>query len=287
MAAIVEPVRLSPPSEVHGWKATSANALEVTPKTIFDYMNGAGELYLAYDFRRLLVWTYQRDGDTTIAVEAYDMGTAEDAFGILSHDLSGDKVNIGRQSAYTSGFLQFRQGRWYFRILAEMETPESRQAVLALGRALAAQAPDEGKEPEIVKRLPAKGLAVDSVHYFHTQICLNTLYFFAVQNLLQLSRQTDVVMGDYRVDAEPATLLIIQYPNAPDAAKARATFLKGYLPELPDSPDPVRLAQIENGEWVGLRLEGKYLALAFKSRSRDVCERLLGAVNLKQGGKRE
>lgn len=286
MTAVEEPTRLTPPSEVHGWKLASAKGLEVTPKTIFDYMDGAGELYLAYRFHGLRVWTYSLDAAATITVEAFEMGSPEDAFGVLSQDLEGAEVKIGRRSVYAMGFLQFWQGRWYFRILADFDTPESRRAVLGLGRALAAQVPGEGKEPEILARLPSKGLAAKSVRYFHTQICLNALYFFAVENLLQLSRKTDAVMGDYRLGAESAKLLIIQYPKASDAANARATFLRGYLPELPVSTDPVQMAHIENGEWVGLRLEGKYLVLAFKSRSRDVCERLLTAVNLKHGGKK-
>ena len=286
MAAVEEPTRLSAPAEVDGWKVVSAKGLEVTPKTIFDYMNGAGEMYLAYEFRGLQVWTYGGNEDTTITVEAFEMGAPEEAFGVLSRDFEGKDVKIGQRSAYVMGFLQFWQGRWYFRILGDLETAESRRAVLALGRAFAAQVPGEGKEPEILARLPSGGLVAKSVHYFHTQICLNAFYFFAVENLLQLTRQTNAVMADYRLGSESAKLLVIQYPKASDAAKARATFLKGYLPELPVSPDPIQIAQIENGEWVGLRLEQQFLALAFKSRSRDICERLLRAANLKRGGKK-
>lgn len=287
MAAVEESSCLSPPAEAHGWEVVSAKGLEVTPKTIFDYMNGAGELYLAYKFQALQAWTYQRDGNTTITVEAFEMGSPEEAFSVLSHDLEGKDVKIGRRSAYVMGFLQFWKGRWYFRIVADLETPESRRAVLALGRAFAEQVPGEGKEPEILARLPSRGLVANSVHYFHTQICLNSFYFFAVENLLQLSKHTDAVMADYRMNSQSAKLLVIQYPKASDAANARATFLKGYLPELAVSPDPIQIAQIEDGEWVGLRLEKKFFAVAFKSRSRDVCERLLKAVNLKRGGKKQ
>jgi hypothetical protein len=286
MAGSEGPTRLHPPAEVRGWKVTSPNGLTVTPKTIFKYMNGAGELYLAYDFRLLKLWTYMRDGATSITVEAFDMGTPQEAFGVLSHDCVGKDVKIGRRSAYGMGFLQFWRGQWYFRILADEETAESRQAVLSLGKALAAQVPEEGKEPEILARLPAKGRVTDSIHYFHTQVCLNALHFFAVENLLQLSRETDAVMADYRFGEESAKLLIIRYPKASDAAKARGTFIKGYLPEIAGISKPIQLAQIEKGEWVGLRLEGDFLALAFKSRSRDVCERLLRGANLERGGKK-
>lgn len=287
MPASEKPTRLHPPAELHGWKVTSPEGMSVTPKTIFKYMDGAGEIYLAYDFRELKVWTYGGNGATSITVEAYEMGSPEDAFGVLMQDFLGKDAKIGGRSAYGMGFLQFWKGRWYFRILADDETTASRKAVLDLGRAFAAQVPGESREPKILGRLPRTGKVADSEHYFHTQICLNALYFFAVDNILQLSKNTDAVMAGYRFGKESAKLLIIEYPNAAAATHARAAFLKGYLPELTVAAEPVLLTQIEKDEWIGLRLEGRYLALAFKSHSRDVCERLLKGANLERGGKKQ
>lgn len=287
MTAVKESPRLVAPAEMNGWKLSAAEARAVTAKTIFEYMDGAGELYLAYQFRGLRVWTYERDGGSTITVEAYDMGAPGEAFGVLSQDLDGEDVKIGQQSVYAAGLLRLWQGRWFFRILAELETPESRQAVLDLGRAFAAQIPPEGKRPALLSRLPSEGLASRSVHYFHTQICLNSLYFFAVENLLQLNQQTEAVMAEYRFDKQPANLLIIRYLNAGAASKARSSFVGRYLAKLKISAEPFQMAQLESGEWVGLRLDREYLVLAFRSRSRDICERLLKAVNLTNGGRRK
>jgi len=286
MAAGKEPIRLVPPPEVQGWKIVSVQGQEVLPKTIFDYMDGAGELYLAFTFHRLYVWNYERDRDSTITVEAYEMGSPGEAFGILSQDLDGEEGKVGQQSVYGAGLLRFWQGRWFFRILVEFETPESRRAVLDLGRAFAAQIPREGKRPEILSRLPREGLVAKSVHYFHKQVCLNAFYFFAVENLLQLGEQTDAVLGDYRFDKQAASLLVIRYPDATSATRAQAAFRKTYLSGLTVSPEPLQLAQIENKEWVGLRLDRNYLILAFRSPSRDICERLLKAVNLTKGGRK-
>jgi hypothetical protein len=286
MAAAEKMPHLRPPAEVQGWQLDAASSQTITPKTIFKYMDGAGELYLAYQFQKLHAWTYQRDGGTTITVEAFDMGVPQDAFGVFSHDPAGKEVEIGQQSSYAMGFLQFWKERWYVRIVADEETPESRRAVLALGRKFAAQVTAEGEKPEILKRLPPKGLEPDSIRFFHTQVCLNMLYFFAVENLLDLGDKTDVVMADYRLDKQSAKLLIVRYPTASDAAAARAKFVNGYLPEVDATSDSVQIAQIENDEWVAVRLEKDYLAVAFKSRSRDVCETLVRGAKLKRGGKK-
>jgi hypothetical protein len=60
----------------------------ITEETIFDYMDGAGELYLAYRFEHLDVYEYstpeQRLG--TLNVELYWMKSPDDAFGLLSND---------------------------------------------------------------------------------------------------------------------------------------------------------------------------------------------------------
>jgi len=285
MAAVTEPTSLVPLRETDGWKLVERKSELVLPKTIFEYMDGAGELYLAFQFRDLHVWQYARDGATTITVEAYRMGSPEEAFGVLSQDLDGEDAKIGRQSLYAAGLLRFWQGPWYFRILSEFETPQTRRVVLSLGQALAAQIPPEGDRPKLLARLPREGLLPQRVHYFHTQICLNALYFFAVENLLGLSEQTEAAMGDYRFDNQPASLLIIRYPDPTSATKACARFREVYLKGLSVSSAPLQLAQLENGEWVGLRLDREYLVLAFRSRSRDVSERLLKAVNLTNGGR--
>ena len=64
----------------------------VTAENIFDYMNGAGELYLGYRFDRLDVYEYKADSQKEILVELYFMKTSDDAFGLLSLDWGGDVV---------------------------------------------------------------------------------------------------------------------------------------------------------------------------------------------------
>ncbi|MBM3333287.1 hypothetical protein FJY63_01370 [Candidatus Sumerlaeota bacterium] len=282
-----KPVHLALPAEIEGWKITTPESRQVTPKTIFDYMNGAGELFLAYDFRALYVWKYERPDHQPITVEAYEMGSPEEAFGVLSNDLDGENVGVGQHSVYGAGLLRFWQGRWFFSVLVELETSESRRAVLTLGRVLEAQVAREGERPRLLARLPSQGLVPESVHYFHTRICLNSYYFFAVENLLELDQKTDAVMGEYRFGKQRAGLLIICYPTSGAATKAHAHFRDRYMGGLEISPKPLEMARLENGEWVGLRLDRDYLVVAFKSSSRDVCERLLRAVNLQRGGKQQ
>ena len=64
----------------------------IDSETIFDYMNGAGELYLAYHFHHLTVAEYGDTDDNRILVEVYKMKGPNDAFGLLSMDWGGEPV---------------------------------------------------------------------------------------------------------------------------------------------------------------------------------------------------
>ena len=65
---------------------------------IFDYMDGAGELYLAYRFDHLESYEYEAEGQKEILVELYFMESSDDAFGLLSLDWAGDAMNLNASS---------------------------------------------------------------------------------------------------------------------------------------------------------------------------------------------
>lgn len=67
----------------------------INSKNIFDYMNGAGELYLSYRFDRLEVYEYKADHEKSILVELYYMKTSDDVFGLLSLDWGGERISFG------------------------------------------------------------------------------------------------------------------------------------------------------------------------------------------------
>ncbi len=73
-----------------GWQPRAER--RITPAKIFDYMDGAGELYLAYGFRSLLVRDYAKPGEPKITCELYQMPSSADAFGLFSQDRAEDFV---------------------------------------------------------------------------------------------------------------------------------------------------------------------------------------------------
>ena len=83
------------PKSVGPWIRPDS-ARVINSKNIFDYMNGAGELYLGYRFDHLEVYEYSASGQDNILVELYFMDTSDDAFGLLSLDWGGEPVSLSQ-----------------------------------------------------------------------------------------------------------------------------------------------------------------------------------------------
>jgi len=274
------------PREVNGWVRTE-HPRRVTAANIFDYMDGAGELYLAYAFVGLDVWKFTRAEAPEILVEIYEMGNSADAFGVLSFDLGGEEVGVGQKSVYGAGLLRFWQGRHFARILAEAETPDAKAALLKVGRSIASDLPGAGTLPELVVRLPEAGLLPESVHYFHRKMCLDYFYYLADDNILNLNKETNAVIADYRTASGKAKLLVVQYDSSDSCAEASKSFHAVYLRKGLPEAGAIRSNEIEGGQWVSSLRNANLLLIVFEGESQKDCEELLQAAvsSLTQGGK--
>ena len=125
------------PQNIAGWGPAGPDEV-FTRETIFDYMDGAGEVYLAYDFDHLLVREYVKPSAPPIVAEVYQMASSEDAYGIFTHDTDGEEVDLGAEAIYSGGYLRFWKGTLFVRLLAEKETEDVKTAVMTMGKTIAA-----------------------------------------------------------------------------------------------------------------------------------------------------
>ncbi len=92
------------PAEAAGWtwdkKETKYNS-----KTLFDYIDGAAELYLAYGFQGLNVRKFEKSGQPAITVELYEMASSADAYGLFSFERQDEAVGIGQGSEFGGGLI--------------------------------------------------------------------------------------------------------------------------------------------------------------------------------------
>ena len=63
------------PREINGWEAKEKDQL-YDPQTIFDYIDGAGEVYRSYNFKRLLARRFSKGGQPDIVADLFEMASS-------------------------------------------------------------------------------------------------------------------------------------------------------------------------------------------------------------------
>jgi len=258
--------------QVGAWAATGQDGT-YDEETIYDYIDGAGEVYRAYNMQGCLSRTYTAaGGEPAIVLDIFDMGSSEDAFGVFTHDRDGKPATVGQDALYRQGWLSFWKNRFFVSLYMERETPAAKEAAFRLARAVASLIREEGRKPAILLGLPQKGLRDRSVRYLHHPMLLNYHYYLADENILNLGKETDALLAVYNRDGKRARFLLVQYPNPEKAKAACSRFLAHYLPEA-GGKGPLRL---ENGKWAATSLKGRFLAVVLEADSRSLAEDLLG-----------
>lgn len=277
------PLRQALPSETSGWK-TGREDQVFTRDNIFDYMDGGGEIYLAYDFQYVFVREYVRDEAPSIVAEIYQMSSSQDAFGVFTHDTDGDEVDLGQGAIYAAGLLRFWKDKVFVRILADSETPEAKAVIMQLGTTIIRAISQEGEKPGLVKTLPTEGLRPNSLRYFHTLISLNTHYYLANVNILNLSPETRVVMARYEKDGSEARLLLVEYPTVERAVDAHGRFVEMFLLERFEADRTMPPKKLEDGKFVGVTRSGKYLIIVIEADKKPVLDWLTKTISQKLEG---
>lgn len=263
------------PPEVLGWRPAERDMV-YGPDTLYDYIDGAAEVYRSFNVRRVIARRYVNPGHPDIIVDVFDMGSPNEAFGVYRHEVrQGESAGIGQESEYLRGSLAFWKDNFYVAVTPFDDTPETQEAVLALGTAVAQAIPGEGPLPDLIRFLPEEERVPASIRYFHNHACLNLYYFLADSNVLDLSGDTEGVLARYIVDEhEPMTLLVIRYPESNAAREALASFQAVYLPEA----DADGLATIENGRVSGAEAVDTYIIAVLDAPNRETALTMRNSV---------
>jgi len=219
------PAPLALPEAAGAWRAEGP-ASTWDRESIFSYIDGHAEVYLAYGMRRCISRRYSGPaGEGAITLDAFELASPYDAFGVFTHDRDGEAAGVGRESLFRYGWLSFWKGRWFVSVVAEKESDASRTTVLALGQAVAGLLADDGGPlPPVVSALPANGLDSRSVRYLHDPQILATHRYVDAENVFGLGPSTPAALGRYERAGAKADLLLVDYPEASAAARAQSAF---------------------------------------------------------------
>jgi hypothetical protein len=271
---------ISWPAAAEGWKWDGKEEI-YRSRAIFDYIDGAGEVYLAYNFKNLIVRQFEKTGYPRITAELYDMGSSNDAYGIFSLERQDEEAGIGQGSEFGGGLLRFWKGNFFVSVYADGEGPEAGQTILSLGRALANSIPLTGQTPKLISALPdgKMGLVEKSIRYLHSHVLLNQRFFVATQNILNLNSKTEVILAQYLRAGKKIYLLLVRYPEVKEAETALRSFQRAYMPEVFEKG----LVQTEDKNWTATKKINEFVLIVFGASTKLEGEDLIKGTEKRIG----
>lgn len=138
------------------------------PDNLYDYINGAADSYLNYDFEKLYLQRYQGKDEQSIKIEIYKHSNKTTAFGIYSSErpFRGNWIKIGSQGYYEKGILNFYKGQFYVKIML-YKVEKNDEEIISIASKLAENLSGANEVPEAFKLFPPEGKVDNSEKYIH------------------------------------------------------------------------------------------------------------------------
>jgi hypothetical protein len=149
-----------------GWSVDGED-LRYEPENLWEYINGAAENFLAYEFVEVAVRHYKSDGGKELKVEIYRHANPLMAFGIYSQ-LRGPDLKflpIGAEGFGDPYSLHFWEDSFYVKVAVFEENEELAAEMQRFAGAVSERIPGEGAFPPELGCFPTDGLVEKSAAY--------------------------------------------------------------------------------------------------------------------------
>jgi len=200
--------------KITGWKPSGEIQI-FSPKTLYEYIDGAADLYLMYDFEELRVAEYVNEKKASVTIDIYRHHTPIHAFGIYSQErLShADFREVGVQGYYKKNVLNFLKGSYYVKLNSFNTGPEDREILLAFAKAVVENLGEKGKLPSRLASFPAEGKVKNSE-------------IFIAKNFLGYSFLHSAFTADYELSGKKFKLFIIENRDQNECWKMIQSYLE-------------------------------------------------------------
>jgi hypothetical protein len=148
---------------VPGW-AQKGPSRTYGPETLFDYMDGNAEGYLAYGFASMRGLTCVNRAGDQLVIDVSELRDADLAWGIFTanRDVRSPNEALGAAGQVLPRRATFAKGRYYVEIAAS-PAGDHTEALRAFATALEARTPGRATPPEAVGWFPEEGLEAGSL----------------------------------------------------------------------------------------------------------------------------
>ena len=236
---------------IKGWDR-EVNDVVYDNYTLWEYIDGAADIYLSYDFENLFIATYTDNEGKKINVELYRHSTPENAFGIYTAERMADYsfVDIGVQGYYEPGILNFLSGQYYVKMSSAGKPVAGKEAFLEIAAAVIDALETDNNWPTVLELFPEEGKAANTESYI-------------ARDFLGYSVLHSAFTAEYDMP-EKFKMFIISLPGESEAS----LMLKSYTDQL--NEDKIT---VENGIYVIQDLFNGTVFMAISSNY------LIGVIN--------
>lgn len=198
--------------DLPGFKQTSKYPVYL-PENLWDFINGAADVYLALGFMDLHVTEYKK-GKETIKLEIYHHRDHTMAFGIYASERSPSfsYINIGAQGYLTGGSLNFFKGDYYVKLRTYSKKQKTLSAEESLARRIADMLQGETSMPAQLSLFPGEGKKEKEETYIN-------------ESVLGHEFLNKAFKAQYQVGNDNFSIFLMKFTNPKDALKTAETYL--------------------------------------------------------------
>jgi hypothetical protein len=232
--------------EMSGWKQDGETQV-FSPNNLYEYINGAADLYLAYEFQDLQVAEYKGEKKAGVTVEVYRHKNPTQAFGIYSQERLANAtfLDIGAQGYQEPMVLNFVAGPYYVKINGYNTGAEDEKTLLTFGRKVEGILGGKSSLPGILSSFPQEGKKKNSEK-------------FISKNFLGYSFLHSGFTADYELPGKKFKVFVIEGVNQADCRG----MVEKYLAQTKSQAKPIegtlRLKDPYHGE-VDLLWKGRFI----------------------------
>jgi hypothetical protein len=233
--------------EITGWKQ-SAEIQTFIPKTLFEYINGAADLYIMYDFQELKVAEYLNEKEASVIVDVYHHKTPIHAFGIYSQERLSDAnfLDIGAQGYIEQNILNFLIGPYYVKINSYNTGAEDKEILPFFAKKVSEKLGQKGSLPSVLSSFPSEGRKNNSEK-------------FIAKNFLGYAFLHSAFTADYELSGKKFKLFVIEGTDRNDCREMVQKYLQQTgSPKKTITESHYTIADPYHGD-IELHWQGKYI----------------------------
>ncbi len=161
--------------EIEGWKRDGRPST-YGPANLWEFINGAAEHFLTYDFSCVTAQPYVSGEDESLNLEIYRHSSPLMAFGIFSQFRTPDsqQYSIGNDSFGDSYSLHMWKGSYYVKVMVYSEGSGPEEAMKKFARRIAGGITEAGKLPPELDCFPGDGMVERSINFINQGVLGST-----------------------------------------------------------------------------------------------------------------